>query len=77
MIVDDSPVMRAFVRKVVGLAGLDGGEYCGESFDLKSPKLLPVGSAAAVGSEPLPATTESFEIENGILTLTLHLKATA
>ena len=28
MIVDDSPVMRAFIRKVVGLTGLDGGEYC-------------------------------------------------
>jgi two-component system chemotaxis response regulator CheY len=28
MIVDDSPVMRAFIRKVVGLTGLDVGEYC-------------------------------------------------
>ena len=28
MIVDDSPVMRAFVRKVVGLTGLEVGEYC-------------------------------------------------
>jgi two-component system, chemotaxis family, chemotaxis protein CheY len=27
MIVDDSPVMRAFFRKVVGLTGLDVGEY--------------------------------------------------
>jgi len=27
MIVDDSPVMRAFIRKVVGLTGLDVGEY--------------------------------------------------
>ncbi len=28
LIVDDSPVMRAFVRKSVGLTGLDVGEYC-------------------------------------------------
>jgi two-component system chemotaxis response regulator CheY len=28
MIVDDSPVMRAFIRKVVGLTGLDVGEWC-------------------------------------------------
>lgn len=28
MIVDDSPVMRAFIRKVVGLTGLDVGEFC-------------------------------------------------
>jgi two-component system chemotaxis response regulator CheY len=28
MIVDDSPVMRAFIRKVVGLTGIDVGEYC-------------------------------------------------
>ncbi len=27
MIVDDSPVMRSFIRKVVGLTGLDVGEY--------------------------------------------------
>ncbi len=28
LIVDDSPVMRAFIRKTVGLTGLDVGEYC-------------------------------------------------
>lgn len=28
MIVDDSAVMRTFIRKVVGLTGLDVGEYC-------------------------------------------------
>lgn len=28
MIVDDSPVMRAFIRKVVGLTGLEVGECC-------------------------------------------------
>ena len=27
MIVDDSPQMRAFIRKVVGLTGLEVGEY--------------------------------------------------
>jgi two-component system chemotaxis response regulator CheY len=28
MIVDDSPLMRAFIRKVVGLTGLEVGECC-------------------------------------------------
>lgn len=28
MIVDDSPVMRTFIRKVVDLTGLPVGEYC-------------------------------------------------
>lgn len=28
MIVDDSPVMRSFIRKVVGLTGLEVGEIC-------------------------------------------------
>lgn len=28
MIVDDSPVMRVFIRKVIGLTGLEVGEYC-------------------------------------------------
>ncbi|MHB1673430.1 MAG: response regulator [Acidobacteriaceae bacterium] len=28
LIVDDSPVMRTFIRKVVGLTGLDVGEFC-------------------------------------------------
>ena len=28
MIVDDSPVMRVFLRKVVQLTGLPVGEYC-------------------------------------------------
>lgn len=32
MIVDDSPVMRAFIRKVMGLTGLDIGE-CWEAGD--------------------------------------------
>jgi len=28
MIVDDSPVMRTFIRRVVALTGLDVGRYC-------------------------------------------------
>ena len=28
MIVDDSPLMRAFIRKVVALTGLEVGEFC-------------------------------------------------
>lgn len=28
MIVDDSPVMRIFIRKVVGLTGLEVGDFC-------------------------------------------------
>jgi two-component system chemotaxis response regulator CheY len=28
MIVDDSPVMRTFIRKTIGLTGLDVGEFC-------------------------------------------------
>lgn len=28
LIVDDSPVMRSFIRKVVGLTGLEIGEIC-------------------------------------------------
>jgi two-component system, chemotaxis family, chemotaxis protein CheY len=28
MIVDDSPMMRTFIRKVVNLTGLEVGEYC-------------------------------------------------
>ncbi|MBY0504888.1 MAG: response regulator [Bryobacteraceae bacterium] len=28
LIVDDSPVMRSFIRRVVGLTGLDIGEIC-------------------------------------------------
>jgi len=48
-----------------------------ESFDLNSPELVPVGSLAAPGSEALPAASQSFGIEEGVLTVTLHLEATA
>jgi CheY-specific phosphatase CheX len=47
------------------------------SFDLTSPELVPVGSEAAAGSEDSPATSQSFELENGILTVTLHLRTAA
>lgn len=40
MIVDDSPVMRAFIRKVVGLAGLPIGEYCEAGDGEEALKLL-------------------------------------
>jgi len=40
MIVDDSPVMRTFIRKVVGLTGLDVGEYCEAGNGQDALKLL-------------------------------------
>jgi two-component system, chemotaxis family, chemotaxis protein CheY len=40
MIVDDSPVMRAFIRKVVGLTGLDLGECCEAGDGLDALRLL-------------------------------------
>jgi hypothetical protein len=46
-----------------------------ERFDLEVPQLVPVGSAAAVAPDAPPATRQSFELENGILTVTLYLDA--
>jgi two-component system, chemotaxis family, chemotaxis protein CheY len=40
LIVDDSPLMRAFIRKVVGLTGLDVGEFCEASDGGAALKLL-------------------------------------
>jgi len=40
MIVDDSPVMRAFIRKAVGLTGIDVGEYCDAGHGEDALKLL-------------------------------------
>lgn len=40
MIVDDSPVMRTFIRKVVGLTGLDVGECCEAKDGADALKLL-------------------------------------
>ncbi len=48
-----------------------------ESFDLTSPELVPAGAAMATGPEAPPVARQSFELENGILTVTLHLKAAA
>jgi CheY-specific phosphatase CheX len=48
-----------------------------ESFDLTSPELVPAGGEPATDSEAPPIARQSFEVENGILTVTLHLKAAA
>ena len=40
LIVDDSPVMRAFIRRVVGLTGLDVGTYCEAGDGEEALKLL-------------------------------------
>ena len=44
-----------------------------ESFDLTSPELRPAANVAGVDSESLPAARQSFELENGILTVTLRI----
>lgn len=48
-----------------------------ESFDLASPELVPSGSEIVAGSEAPPVACQSFELEGGILTVTLHLEASA
>lgn len=48
-----------------------------ESFYLASPELVPSGSETVAGSDALPPAHQSFEIEGGILTVTLHLEAGA
>jgi hypothetical protein len=48
-----------------------------ESFDLTSPELVPAGGATATDLEAPPVARQSFELENGILTVTLHLQAAA
>jgi CheY-specific phosphatase CheX len=48
-----------------------------ESFDLTSPELAAAGSFAGAGSEAVPAARQSFELENGILTVTLYLEKAA
>lgn len=40
LIVDDSPVMRAFIRRVVDLTGLDVGTYCEAGDGEEALKLL-------------------------------------
>ncbi len=48
-----------------------------ESFDLAPPVLFPFGSETADGPGAPIAARQSFEIEGGILTVTLHLEAAA
>ena len=40
-------------------------------------KLLPAVSGTADGSQAPPTARQSFELENGIITVTLHLAAAA
>jgi two-component system chemotaxis response regulator CheY len=40
LIVDDSPMMRTFIRKVVNLTGLEIGEYCEAADGEEALKLL-------------------------------------
>ncbi len=48
-----------------------------ESFDLAPPELVPFGSETEAASSAPPAASQSFELEGGILTVTLHLEAAA
>ena len=48
-----------------------------ESFDLASPELVPVESETVAVSDAPPAARQSFELEGGILTVTLLLKVAA
>jgi hypothetical protein len=45
-----------------------------ESFALASPELVPAASETAAGSQALPTARQSFELENGIITVTLRLE---
>jgi CheY-specific phosphatase CheX len=44
-----------------------------ENFDLASPAMVPAGSEDDARLEAPPAARQSFELEKGILTVTLHL----
>ncbi|MHB1673429.1 MAG: chemotaxis protein CheX [Acidobacteriaceae bacterium] len=46
-----------------------------EHFDLDSPQFVAAGSTAAAVPDAPPAARQSFELENGILTVTLYLEA--
>ena len=48
-----------------------------ESFDLAPPELVPVGSETVAVSDAPLAARQSFELEGGILTVTLLLKVAA
>lgn len=45
------------------------------SFDLASPELVSFGTATGFGAPP--AARQSYELEGGVLTVTLHLEAAA
>jgi CheY-specific phosphatase CheX len=46
-----------------------------ESFDLAAPELVPRGSETVPGPGTPPTVRQSFELEGGTLTVTLHLEA--
>jgi chemotaxis phosphatase CheX-like protein len=46
-----------------------------ESFELASPELVIASAAAVAAPEDPPSACKSFELENGILTVTLRLEA--
>jgi CheY-specific phosphatase CheX len=48
-----------------------------QSFDLASPELIPFGIEIVTGSDPAPAARQSYHLEKGILTVTLHLEMSA
>lgn len=48
-----------------------------ERFDLDSPELIPAGSEDAASLDAPLAARQSFELENGTLTVTLHLGVAA
>jgi len=48
-----------------------------ESFALASPELVPAASENAASSQAPPTARQSFELENGIITITLRLEGTA
>jgi len=47
----------------------------GEAFELAPPELMPAAGAIPGVPGPPPDASRSFRIENGVLTVTLHLEA--
>jgi hypothetical protein len=54
------------------VSGLEGEE----NFELASPELAGGGEETAEAETP-PAARQSYQLENGVLTVTVHLEATA
>jgi CheY-specific phosphatase CheX len=48
-----------------------------ETFDLTSPELVSIERVPDAGSEALPAACQSVALEDGILTVTLHVEKAA